>query len=120
MTEDTPGPEKAAPAGSTRVRDVLLIIAMVLVFGWLAGGAAFLGFGVGFAQSECEPRCVSGALEIGTGIAVIGPVVVAIVVIGLTLWRLARRLRTWWLPPVGLLALPIPFIIGNLIVGMGG
>ena len=119
MTDDMPADAKPS-AESRRVWDVLLIVGMLAVFGWLAGGASFLGFGVGFAQSECEPRCVPGTLEIGTGIAVIGPVIIGLSVVGLTVWRLARRRRTWWLPLVGLLALPIPFIVGNVIVGMSG
>jgi hypothetical protein len=98
-----------------RAWDIILIGVEMVVFAWIAGLVAFYGFFAGAVVLECAPACDDAAIDAGTVIAVIGPVVVAVLAIGLTTWRLVRRKKAWWIPLAALPVLTVPFIVGNLV-----
>lgn len=102
-------------SGRARAWDATVTILLLLCMVALTVEASTLGGLVGFAEAECEPACVQPAIDVGVGIAVIGPLVVAVAVVIVTIVRLVRRRPGWWLPLVGALALPVPIVLGGLV-----
>jgi uncharacterized membrane protein YhaH (DUF805 family) len=71
--------------------------------------------GIFLAVTNCsDADCTR--LTIGSGIATFGPAAVILVSIVISIIRLVRRRRAWWIPIVGMVAAVLMTVLGGVIV----
>ena len=81
---------------------ILTIILLILLAGWVVV-CAFAGALISLVGDSCGSAAVCNYDQIGTAamVGLIGPVVVGLIVAGVTIARLVRKRLAFWVPLLG-------------------
>ena len=110
LTEETPRSSTVAPG------DVIASIVLVLFAVVVNLGVSFAGFMLVMMSDGCHDTCNAGGLSGGVIFASVTPSVVTVIGIIITIRRVIRRKRAFWVPLATIAGQVIALVIGALVV----